>query len=138
VLYDNTKHVMRLIDPRGKFGRFDIYGDAKYDYAKMMHSFSGKYDCIISDMFRVSTDETGRIDYQLDVTGNEQQVGQLFEQMLQDDLADPQAYRQIQLIESLLFLSMIPLHKDKPERQKAMLAVGVTKFAPFMAKVMEG
>jgi len=137
ILYDNTKHVMRLIDPRGKFGRFDIYGDAKYDYAKMMHSFSGKYDCIISDMFRLTSDETGKIDYHLDVTGNEQQVGELFEKMLQEHLGNQQTYRQIQLIESLLFLSMIPLHKDKPERQKAMLAVGVTKFAPFMVKVTE-
>lgn len=138
ILYDNTKHVMRLIDPRGKFGKFDIYGDAKYDYAKLMHSFSGKYDCIISDMFTVDADQTGRLDYHLNVTGNEAEIGQLFEQKLQEHLDDPRAYQQIQLIESLLFLSMIPLHKDKPERQKAMLAVGVTKFAPFMAKVMEG
>lgn len=138
VLYDNTQHVMRLIDPRGKFGRFDIYGDAKYDYAKMMHSFSGKYDCIISDMFKLTADITGHIDYELDVTGNEQQVGELFERRLRDHLGDAATYQQIQLIESLLFLSMIPLHQDKPERQKAMLAVGVTKFAPFMAKITEG
>jgi len=138
ILYDNTKHVMRLIDPRGKFGKFDIYGDAKYDYAKLMHSFSGKYDCIISDMFNVDADETGRLDYGLNVTGNEESIGHLFEEKLQEHLGDAHAYQQIQLIESLLFLSMIPLHKDKPERQKAMLAVGVTKFAPFMAKVMEG
>ncbi|WP_129031772.1 phosphotransferase [Levilactobacillus suantsaii] len=137
VLYDNTQRVMRLIDPRGKFGRFDIYGDAKYDYAKMMHSFSGKYDCIISDMFQLEADTTGKINYQLDVTGNEQQVGELFERQLQQHLGDTTVYRQIQLIEALLFLSMIPLHKDKPERQKAMLAVGVTKFAPFMAQVRE-
>ncbi|WP_125581821.1 glycosyltransferase family protein [Levilactobacillus cerevisiae] len=138
ILYDNTKHVMRLIDPRGKFGKFDIYGDAKYDYAKLMHSFSGKYDCIISDMFTVDADESGRLDYGLNVTGNEEEIGHLFETKLQEHLGDQRAYQQIQLIESLLFLSMIPLHKDKPERQKAMLAVGVTKFAPFMAKVMEG
>ena len=138
VLYDNAQHVMRLIDPRGKFGRFDIYGDAKYDYAKMMHSFSGKYDCIISDMFKVSADTAGHIDYELDVTGNERQVGALFEQRLREHLGDAATYRQVQLIESLLFLSMIPLHQDKPQRQKAMLAVGVTKFAPFMAKITEG
>lgn len=138
ILYDNSKHVMRLIDPRGKFGKFDIYGDAKYDYAKMMHSFSGKYDCIISDMFHVEADTDGHLDYGLSVSGNEEQIGQLFESMLQEHLNDAVAYEQIQLIESLLFLSMIPLHKDKPERQKAMLAVGVTKFAPFMEKTLEG
>lgn len=138
ILYDNTKHVMRLIDPRGKFGKFDIYGDAKYDYAKMMHSFSGKYDCIISDMFHVDADDSGRLDYGLTVTGNEEKIGNLFETMLQEHLGDEKTFQQIQLIESLLFLSMIPLHKDKPERQKAMLAVGVTKFAPFMAAVTEG
>ncbi|MFC6288891.1 aminoglycoside phosphotransferase family protein [Levilactobacillus angrenensis] len=138
ILYDNVKHVMRLIDPRGKFGQFDIYGDAKYDYAKLMHSFSGKYDCIIADMFRVSADTTGRLDYSLLVTGNEAAVGQLFEARLREHLGDDQVYRQIQLITSLLFLSMIPLHQDKPDRQKAMLAVGVTTFAPFMAGVTEG
>jgi hypothetical protein len=137
ILYDHTKHVMRLIDPRGKFGKFDIYGDAKYDYAKLMHSFVGKYDCIIADMFTVDADTTGRLDYALTVTGNEAAIGDLFAQQLQMQLG-PTVYRQIQLIESLLFLSMIPLHKDKPERQKAMLAVGVTTFAPFMASVTEG
>ena len=31
----------------------------------------------------------------------------------------------IKFIQSLLFLSMIPLHKDKPKRQKVMLGVGI-------------
>ena len=31
----------------------------------------------------------------------------------------------IKFIQALLFLSMMPLHKDKPRRQKVMLGVGI-------------
>ena len=35
----------------------------------------------------------------------------------------------INLIEALLFLSMIPLHKDFVDRQKVMFAIGIEKIA---------
>ena len=37
----------------------------------------------------------------------------------------------VRLIESLLFLSMIPLHKDHPERQVAMALRGLSLFQEF-------
>lgn len=33
-----------LIDPRGYFGHSEIYGDARYDWAKMYYSIVGNYD----------------------------------------------------------------------------------------------
>jgi hypothetical protein len=33
---------------------------------------------------------------------------------------------EIKFIEALLFLSMIPLHKDKPLRQQLMYCIGIT------------
>ena len=38
ILIEETYNFMRLIDPRGSFGSFDIYGDSRYDLAKIFHS----------------------------------------------------------------------------------------------------
>lgn len=130
VLYDNTKKVMRLIDPRGKFGEFDIYGDPIYDYAKMAHSALGLYDIIIADQFKVEADNN-KIDLTMNITDKQKEIGSLFSDMLEEHLGE-QRYKQARLVESLLFLSMIPLHKDYPDRQKAMLCTGVTEIAPFL------
>lgn len=38
ILYDTNNNILKLIDPRGYFGEYGIYGDVKYDLAKMRHS----------------------------------------------------------------------------------------------------
>ena len=42
MIRDNGKPV--LIDPRGYFGFTKIYGDERYDWAKMYYSLKGNYD----------------------------------------------------------------------------------------------
>ena len=53
ILYDAKHGLLKLIDARGKFGRFDIYGDVHYDLAKLSHSVLGLYDFTMADQFRV-------------------------------------------------------------------------------------
>lgn len=43
-----------FIDPRGSFGNSKIYGDKKYDWAKLYYSLIGNYDSINSKKFKVS------------------------------------------------------------------------------------
>lgn len=43
-----------LIDPRGTFGKTQVYGDPRYDWAKLYYSVSGNYDSINSKKFKVS------------------------------------------------------------------------------------
>lgn len=55
IMIDPNYSFIKLIDPRGKFGKYDIYGDQRYELAKLMHSVNGKYDYIIQDRFSISS-----------------------------------------------------------------------------------
>lgn len=122
VLIEENAGFVRLIDPRGKFGNFDIYGDPDYELAKIAHSLEGQYDYIIEDMFRVQTDGN-RIE--LELPNNAQTIFQLFCDIF--DLHN-ERLNAVRFIEATLFLSMIPLHSDYPNRQIAMLGVGLQLF----------
>lgn len=119
ILVESDLGFLRVIDPRGSFGEYDIYGDPRYELAKLMHSMDGQYDHIIEDMFSVEVSGC-KITYRQLQSANS--VYRIFREVFQPLLAD---YADLQLIESLLFLSMIPLHSDHIDRQYAMLATGL-------------
>lgn len=119
ILIEDTYNFVRLIDPRGKFGGFDIYGDERYELAKLLHTMEGNYDFIIEDMFDVSVDGS-HISFQMKRSA--QNVLEIFKEVFSDRLVNIAGIR---LIEATLFLSMIPLHSDYPKRQYAMLATGI-------------
>jgi hypothetical protein len=122
ILYDRRNGVIRLIDPRGEFGPFDIYGDPRYDLAKLCHSFEGEYDFLNGGMVRAGwVGESFRYTALSDV--RHKKIQQMFHQWASSRWGD--WYPQIKLIESLLFLSMVPLHSDQPQAQQVFLAKGL-------------
>ena len=127
ILYDSKHGLIKLVDPRGRFGRFDIYGDVHYDLAKLSHSVLGLYDFIMSSRVKVWHEGVGyRLEFK--ATPYHATVGQIFEKHLARagfDLA------RVRLLEALLFISMIPLHRDDPERQLAMGLRGLTLFEEY-------
>ena len=123
ILVDGKFSFIKVIDPRGTFGKFDIYGDPRYELAKLFHSVDGKYDCIIKDMFTVNI-EPNSIDFKIK---EKQREFDLFECLLECFNEEIGIHRkEIELIEALLFLSMIPLHTENVDRQHAMLATGIS------------
>ena len=56
-----------LIDPRGYFGFTKLYGDARYDWAKLYYSVVGNYDRFNLKDFRL---EIGERDVQLSIASN--------------------------------------------------------------------
>jgi hypothetical protein len=120
ILYDWRSDVCKLIDPRGSFGSAGIYGDPRYDVAKLYHSVHGLYDFIVHDLFHVSVD--GRnVSLQLGTAPHHAEVRAHFEQAF-----FPQFDREeILLLTALLFVSMPPLHYDHPQRQIAMYVRGL-------------
>ena len=57
ILYDFKSQSIKVIDPRGLSGdgkEQSIYGDLRYDVAKLAHSVIGKYDFIIAGRFSYS------------------------------------------------------------------------------------
>ena len=119
ILVENDLGFLRVIDPRGSFGKYDIYGDPRYDIAKLMHSLDGQYDWIIEDMFSIEVSENN-IDFKLPqgATAANNAFADTFSELLINK-------KKLKLIESSLFFSMISLHNEKPNRQYAMLAVGL-------------
>ena len=84
----------------------------------------GKYDFIIKDLFRIDTDkDKARIDFQILDRSREYKLYELFLDVFSEEIGDDR--EKIELIEALLFLSMIPLHGESAEHQYAMLATGL-------------
>ncbi len=117
ILYDLNNQLVRLIDPRGRFGKKGIYGDPRYDVAKLRHSLCGSYDFIVADLFTIEIKGEGHFTTTLC-------SGDLYEDLARffDAEMEGAGYvlEEIMFIEALLFLSMIPLHKGKPKRQMMM------------------
>lgn len=121
IMYDSRSNGIKVIDPRGlNFQQeLTIYGNQTYDLAKLCHSFIGLYDFIIADSFEIEkSDELGVVlrfnfdDRLLDIQNA----------FIEKQLLPNINTRDITPATILLFLSMIPLHFDKPHRQEAMLA----------------
>jgi dTDP-glucose pyrophosphorylase len=120
ILFDQSSHLFKLIDPRGSFGETGIFGDPRYDVAKLLHSINGGYDLLIHEMFSLRRDGE---DVSLRQFFPENRAGVLeeFEAVFGErfDLAE------VRLLEGLLFLSMCALHRENPQRQTAMFMIGL-------------
>lgn len=119
ILYDPTGDIAKLIDPRGDFGGYGIYGDKYYDLAKLAHSVDGMYDFIVEDLFELKEVEEG-FNYRIIYLKKHEEIKKLFYSYFSKE-----EKIKIKFIQALLFLSMIPLHEDKLKRQKIMLGVGL-------------
>ena len=119
ILFDINNGIVRLLDPRGGWG-LQAFGDFKYDLAKLRHSIHGDYDFIVNDLVQVAYSEESlpHIRYRILKAPHLQAVSRYFDGLIaqQFDLGE------IQLIEGLLFLSMLPLHANDRQRQLVMYA----------------
>ncbi|MAF49210.1 MAG: hypothetical protein QGH73_17900 [Rhodospirillales bacterium] len=122
IFYDFRANTIRTVDPRGHMGgtRPSIYGDARYDIAKLYHSVAGGYDFIIAGRYRLVDDGAHAISIDIpDLAGCGDVIGSFMDSSFagrrpRDAASNP--------IAVLLYLSMLPLHADNPGRQRALLA----------------
>jgi hypothetical protein len=120
ILYDPVSRLFKFIDPRGSFGDSGIYGDGRYDIAKLLHSLHGGYDFLIHDMFRLEHDGK-KLRLQQFFPATRGAVLEAFKQ----GFGGHYDLREARTLEGLLFLSMCPLHRDNPARQTAMFVTGL-------------
>lgn len=101
ILWNDDKDLLLLIDPRGSKDPDDIYMDEYYDLAKLSHSILGGYENIIynSNTNNLISQEIKDYFYNFIISKNI-------------------SMNLIRVYEASLFLSMIPLHEDKPENIK--------------------
>lgn len=127
ILYDSRSNHIKLIDPRGVNNKHDIsiYGDWRYDIAKLAHSVIGNYDFIIANRFIYKENSNTDIKFEIEYD-DAHKMGELAEYF--DGFFDVKMYYPIMIN---LFLSMIPLHSDNILRQKAMLANALNLYMKF-------
>lgn len=130
ILYDTHHHLLKMIDPRGRFGRNKNFGDSYYDLAKLSHSVHGKYDFIVLDQFSLHREGEARFELKFRERPDHGEIARMFERKLADRSVDA---RRVRLIETTLFLSMLPLHSTRPDHQMAMLLRGLSLLAECVA-----
>jgi len=124
ILFDTWNKIIKMIDPRWDFWQKWVYWDIKYDLAKLRHSFVWYYDFIVSDLFSINQLNVDTFEFDIYNDEIHKDISSYFDIKLLDNWYN---LIKIKLIESLLFLSMIPLHSDSFERQKAMYLTSVMK-----------
>lgn len=123
ILYDVPSGIVRLIDPRGSFGErcVGIYGDRKYDLAKLKHSAEHGYDFLVNGLFTLRRDGDA-FEYAIPT----RECGPLVAALTRETIAELGASNaEVELLTSLLFLSMCPLHAEDPARQLTMYLHGL-------------
>jgi hypothetical protein len=122
ILYDIYSHIIRVIDARGSFGELKgIYGDRKYDVAKLTHSVIGQYDYIVNNIFKVKI-EDNKIFYWIPRRKNYEYLKNLNLKLIEKY---NYSYDDIIFLVGLIFVSMTPLHNDNIDRQIVMYAHGI-------------
>ncbi|WP_407331656.1 capsular biosynthesis protein [Enterovibrio sp. 27052020O] len=121
ILFDFRTSTIKTIDPRGLTpdGAPSIYGDLRYDIAKLSHSIIGCYDLIIAGHYHLDKDE-----YNLSFSLNTRESHKHLQQLFSDTVLEKYALTLSELLamQIQLFVSMLPLHSDDVKRQQALLA----------------
>lgn len=132
ILYDRRSGFVRLIDPRGTFGNIPLYGDSRYELAKLSHSMEGDYDFLVNGLFDLTFGAEG-ITLTVSHRRSHRNIKRLFHAwLLRRAGAD---YLQVKLVESLLFFSMVPLHSDRPRSQQAYLVRAIELFQQVLDEI---
>jgi len=123
ILYDFRANRIKTIDPRGitPSGEVTIYGDTRYDLAKLSHSILGMYDWIVAGYHQTNVDWRNK-HIQLLISGEvkHKDTQSMFIEMVNNkyELTAVNLYA----MQLQLFLSMLPLHADDSYRQEGLFA----------------
>jgi hypothetical protein len=122
ILFDFRTQRIRVIDPRGALSEESagLLGDVRYDAAKLMHSIVGLYDVIIAGRFAASQPGTNAFELRLDQNPDRERLAGAALGMSMGGV--PLRSPAVAAVVLSLFLSMLPLHADRPDRQIAFAA----------------
>lgn len=111
MLYSKELNLLRLIDPKGALTESELWMDPYYDVAKLSHSICGNYDFFNTGSYTISFNKNMKFD--LTIHTDNTRAKEIFREYLEKNGYD---YRLVRLYESSLFLSMLPLHIDNPQK----------------------
>ena len=127
ILYDARARRIKVIDPRGvgPDGRPSIYGDVRYDMGKMFHSVIGGYDFVLAGCISAKADGKNALRINGQMPERTRAVIRAFKEICLDPVEQAGGELLIAAIAVHLFLSMLPLHHDDPNRQLALIGRAV-------------
>jgi hypothetical protein len=128
ILYDSRVQRIRVIDPRGYVSsdRPTTMGDLRYDLAKLSHSIVGRYDQIIAGRYRMSSSDDRDFEIEFEQAPHHRWLEDALSKCSVDGISAGSP--QIHALSVCLFLSMLPLHSDRPDRQRAFIANALRLF----------
>jgi hypothetical protein len=119
LLFDHKK--LYLIDPKGASTPDLNFRFIHYELAKLSQSLFGKYDLINHELFEI---QDNKLNYSIDFSPSPV-VREKFIQLITSFGTD---LKMVRLIESSLFLSLIPFHKESLKKMKGFLINSITIF----------
>lgn len=122
ILYDSRVQRIHVIDPRG-YVRADqpsTNGDLRYDMAKFVHSIVGRYDQIVAGRYHLSPSDSADVLIEFEQAPHHLWLESAMERFDVDGVGA--GAPEVRALTVLLFLSMLPLHSDRPDRQRAFVA----------------
>ena len=88
-----------LIDPRGYFGFSELYGDIRYDWAKVYYSVVGNYDQFNLKKFRLKINDNANVELQIESNHWEDMADTFFQMTKADEY-------EIKLLHAVIWLSL--------------------------------
>jgi hypothetical protein len=116
ILYDRQSNLFRLIDPKGATTLDEGLMHPIYDLAKLSHCLMSGYDCINNDLFDVAVNADLNLELTLQHNASLGWMGEMFLKRCQEEDINVHLMRATELT---LFLSMLPLHQDRPRKLAA-------------------
>ncbi|GAA5010886.1 hypothetical protein GCM10023206_18860 [Acinetobacter puyangensis] len=131
ILFDSRGDRIKVIDPRGLSydNNFTIFGDLKYDFAKLTHSVIGYYDFIISGHYKIIETSSGSLELIFDI---DKRIENISNHFYKSFIINELHVKEILPLVILLFFSMLPLHSDRPDRQKVMFYNALRLYYEYM------
>ena len=117
VLYDQQRYLLKLIDPKGALTEEELWTHPLYDLCKISHSVLGDYDFINNGLYTVGFADNNELVLSFSHT-NQGSLKSIFLNQVKSIGHD---VRIIRLGEASLFLSMLPLHIDYPNKVLAFM-----------------
>jgi hypothetical protein len=120
LLYDSRNRRIKALDPRGLVGQVPtLFGDLRYDMAKLAHSVVGRYDQIVAGRYDLARDGHD-LSLRFEPVACQPWLAAVLGDLAIDGvggLSEP-----VRAVTVSLFLSMPPLHAERPDRQQAFVA----------------
>jgi len=130
ILFDRRIGMMRLVDPRSALSADEAMMHPLYDVAKISHSILGGYDYVNNGLFRVCMGRELELELDWTIAPPAEWAGRLFRDRL---ATEGYEIAHVRAIELSLFLSMLPLHTDHPDK-----LVGFALIAAAILDDLEG